>query len=157
MRPGSTDPTRFRPIDYYEAGIARFQEARDLFDTDRLGLALTQAGVAAECVLRAFFPPGEVFDSRHDLAELARRSRLRPRKTDSFIEHDSAVATLRRVWRNSYRYMTEDKINAILRQYPAYSAGKGERRALRAAARDAIEAANVLVRFGVNRWTSHSN
>lgn len=154
MDPKRPAPSRFRPQDYYTAALARLQEARDFHDTARDGLALTQAGVAAECVLRAFFPEGEVFDSRHDLAELARKSRLRPRREEAAMVHDAAVNTLRHVWRNSYRYMTEEKIDTILRRLPEYRKGAGRHRALHRAALEAVEAAGVLVKLGEKKWTS---
>lgn len=72
-------------------------------------------------------------------------------------EHDAAINTLSRVWRNSYRYMTEAKINAILRRLPQYQKSTGHQRALRQASRDAIEAATWLVTLGSNRWNSQSN
>ncbi len=122
-----------------------------LADAGRPGLALYVAGVAAEAALRSRIPPGTVFDGRHDLVRLALTAgyiggtaRTIPRRTER-------LNTFNRLWRNSFRYMSDDKIARILhaaRQFPE-SADRG-RTLVRLAASAAIAEAGHIVQASLS-------
>lgn len=77
----------FKPRDYYEAAHERLSQAELLFDVspegvkdrrgDRYVVVVYLAGVAVECMLRAYrLKESKQFDSRHQLAELFVESKL---------------------------------------------------------------------------------
>jgi len=60
---------------YYRASLERIDDARALYNTERYGMSLYVSGLAAECMLRAFYwRQNPVFDARHDLLHLFKLS-----------------------------------------------------------------------------------
>jgi HEPN domain-containing protein len=126
---------RFDSRDYYRASHERIRQAWTLYnrfdgdDANLHPLALYTAGVAVECMLRAFITRrSREFDSRHDLRDLFIESGILDIKPDSKAyarmgelelqrlkqQLGSAVGYLSRVWNNAYRYASESQLRSHL-------------------------------------------
>ena len=91
----------FDPVSYWHGCKQRLNEAENALNQQQQpGPALTLAGVAAECAIRASMPQGAQFDGRHDMVELLKGLR-RTVPPYLFV----SASRLRLLWRNSYRYM----------------------------------------------------
>jgi len=119
-----------RPEHYYEAAIERMAQARLLYRQDKcFALAMYVAGVAVECMLRAFKGKRtKTLDERHDLQVLFKSSGLlhsdwgpQPK------EVPAAVALTCRLWSNDYRYASEERLRSFLKKDAALRSGiKGD-------------------------------
>ncbi len=112
--PRAGPPEAVRPADYRDAAAARLGEAQRLLDTGSPGMALYLAGVAAECVLRSELPVGLAFDGRHDLRRLASAGLLAANQSAVWHKRNDALHEIGRLWRNSFRYMSDAKIARVL-------------------------------------------
>lgn len=148
---------RFRRQDYFDAATERFGQAMDALSSHKHGLALTLAGVAVECLLRAFREPNVPFNSRHDLMVLADEANFLPKRSQKQKESLSAELTaLRMVWRNNHRYRSEAKLQTWLKELDLmrFQAAKGDKGALKMAAASALENAKIVMAYGVTKWES---
>lgn len=158
---------QFTAEHYYRAANERMIEATLLYERQRWGLAMYVAGLAVECLLRAFRCWRDpVFDSRHDLRLLFRESgimrlhqdRLERRGlsleeiNDAIAEFAAANDVVVRLWRNDYRFAAEAHIRGWLNDIRAYHGIKGD--VLKANARRMLDASETIVDAGVLLWTS---
>jgi HEPN domain-containing protein len=69
---------QFRAEEYFRAGTERMRQARLIHSAgESYALAMYCAGLAVECILRAFrWEKDQSFEGRHDLDNLLRTSRL---------------------------------------------------------------------------------
>jgi len=139
------------PSEYVAAAEARWDEALHLEEQQRYALAIYVAGVAVECMLRAYWPKHEPFDEKHDLRGLAQRSDFYPSPTHpSYDNLADAVQAMVRLWQNRFRYWTDPKLQKEFRA--DYTKAKGNLGALKSACHDVVAAATEIVRFGVVKW-----
>ena len=141
--------------DYLETSGARMETARRLHASSRYSAAIYFAGVAIECLLRAFITRRtSQFDERHDLLQLYNKSQL-----EAFIEPEHqrrAEAWLGEVWsrwKNNYRYASDGRLRSEFRRLGHNRGIKGD--FLKENSRRVVESGYGLWAFGERRW--HSN
>jgi hypothetical protein len=152
---------------YYRAGVERISQAQHLFRSGKgyYALAMYAAGLAVECLLRAYLVRRtRAFESRHDLLLLLKESgildlapeRLRALglSAQQIQEHQKTLAsTVNEVfvlWRNNYRFASEARLLAHLKRMKLYQRAKGD--LLKAKAAELLKAAQRFVDKGVLQW-----
>jgi hypothetical protein len=156
----------FPPDHYFETATERMRQAQFLFHVgESYALSIYVGGVAVECMLRAFKGRRDpTFDERHDLIRLFAASRmidvdpvkLRARHwtEDKIDAHrralQAAVNDVVRLWANNYRYASERRLLAHLKQITGYRKIKGDY--LRALARQFLNSAQTFVDMGAMQW-----
>lgn len=141
--------------DYRWAALARIGAAERLHTDAKYASAIYLAGVAVECILRAYrVRVDPEFDSRHDLRDLLTASGLQdyvPEKRRAEIA--AALGDVWARWRNDYRYASDDRVLRDLRDRGLTLGIKGDQRTqLKENSRRVFEKAHVLVGLGVARW-----
>lgn len=161
----------FGPKEYYHAGIERMADAHRIFRDGRsFALSMYCAGLAVECVLRAFrWSDDPSFEARHDLAALLKASRLLiideeylRRKKKSEEEIQAATRRLRAemnevgiLWHNNLRFASEASLRAFLRRIGRTRRVKGD--PLKKNAGDLVAAAQFVVNRAIVLWKSATN
>jgi HEPN domain-containing protein len=137
---------------YIDAAPERANAAQTLYHDRRYTEAVYLAGVAVECVLRAYAQDGgEAFDARHDLRQLFKAATL-----ERFIganQRKAVSAALGEVWtrwKNNYRYAPEGRMRKEVKRLGLEQGIKGD--ALKETARVVIENALVVVNKGKYQW-----
>ena len=142
----------FRADHYLEAARERVFSAFCLYDSSRYAAAIHFAGVAVECLLRAYrMRKTGTFDERHDLAELMKSSSIAsfiPNKLNQ--EFGAALTTVWRRWKNNYRYASMSRLSTELRDLGLFATIKGD--PLKENARITLSAAQKLINAGVLSW-----
>jgi hypothetical protein len=158
------EPQLLSAEDYFRAALERARDGVAVYERSRHVLAIYTAGVAVECMLRAFWHLHDpTFDARHDLRALLKWSKLlfyseqpetsaeaAARRATQTREVQAAVNQLAAVWNNSLRYMDERKLVALLKKTRLFRA---EKDILKAAAKQVLEAAQLVVNRGYELWT----
>ena len=143
------------------------RQARALFAAGSdYALAMYCAGLAVECMLRAFrWRKDASFDGRHDLEDLLKASDLLAvnenemrRRGQSQESIDEVALTLRAamnevvvLWHNNLRFASEESLRAFLKRIGRLRGVKGD--AVRKNANDLLNAAQTVVDRGVALWT----
>lgn len=152
---------------YFDASVERMSQAQHLYreGKDFYALAMYVAGLAVECLLRAYIVKQKrEFQSRHDLLLLFKEScilDLAPDVlkakglTDKQIEaHQkvlwSSVNDVFILWRNNYRFASEARLLVLLKRMKLYQRAKGN--LLKAKAHDLLKAAEQFIDKGVLQW-----
>jgi HEPN domain len=152
---------------YFQASVERIRQAHRLYREGKgyYALAMYAAGLAVECLLRAYVVKRKrEFESRHDLLLLFKESgilNVDPAKikarglTDEQIEEHqqalwSSVNVVFIVWRNNYRFASEARLLAHLKKMKLYQGKKGD--LLKAKAHDLLKAAQEFIDKGVFQW-----
>jgi hypothetical protein len=153
---------------YYRAALERMSQAHHLYrqGAGNYALAMYAAGLAVECMLRAFLlSRGQrQFESRHNVLLLAKesgvlgvdRAKLKERGlSDDQIEgHEKSLwASVNDVfilWRNSYRFASEARLLAHLKKMKLYEGVRGD--PLKANAFRLLGAAQRFIDKGVLQW-----
>src|SRR5262249_23732459 len=152
-----------RPEHYYRAALERIGQAQHLYHEGRsFALAMYAAGVAVECMLRAFRARKTFeFESRHDLLALFAESGMlrvgqEMLKAQGWSDHDitnhqvtlrTAVNDVYSLWHNNYRYASEERLLAHLKRMKLYQGTKGN--LLKAKSLQLLRAAKLFVDRGV--------
>lgn len=133
---------------YRDAAAERSQDAVELFLAGRCGAAIWVAGVALECLFRAYHRRrSEQLDTGHDLKSLYKASRFADRVSPRHVERmGSSIGLVAASWKNRYRYDPED---AVRRSIGIRNATEFQRRA-----REVVNAVQEIVNHGVKRWPS---
>jgi HEPN domain-containing protein len=128
---------------YFRASVERMSQAQHLYreGAGHFALAMYAAGLAVECLLRAYLVGRKrEFESRHDLLLLFKESgildvnldKLKAKGlTDEQIEaHQkalwSAVNEVFILWRNNYRFASEARLLAYLKKMKLYQKTKAD-------------------------------
>lgn len=157
----------FKPQHYFDAALERIRQAHVLYQTGRsYALAIYTAGLAAECMLRAFKGRQDhVFDEHHDLVKLLHRAasvirtRLseQPGWTDEKLEEsrrdlNAAVNDVYRLWSNDCRFASESRLRSHFGKQPGLRRGiRGD--LLKAIAGRVIGASQRVIAEGEKLWT----
>ena len=100
----------FRPMNRISAAMVRAETAQILFQKKRYSAAIYMAGVAVECVLRAFIENDEKkFSDKHSISSMIRKPAIVP----LLKENDQMslwLDTISNYWDNKYRYADDKKI-----------------------------------------------
>jgi HEPN domain-containing protein len=143
--------------DYRQAALERIGAAQSLFDARLYPECVYFAGVAAECMLRAYRALSDPeFDSRHDLLDLLGASNLEdfvPQKRR--VEVAAALGEIWARWKNDYRYVSAARLSQALRKRGLFDGIRGDQ--LKANARIALENSLGLVSIGEARWAKSSS
>lgn len=144
----------FTAESYRITSLEHMARAQEFHAEGRYFLAHYFAGVAVECLLRAYLLRiSPEFDARHDLYQLARSSRF-----FDFVpyelqrEYGFKFTTLNLRWRSSHRYATEEQWRGYLSGLKADFSLKGER--TKNNSRTALNIAYDIVSLGDNKWRS---
>lgn len=141
----------FRAETYKIAAQEHITVAVELHTSQRFALAHYVAGLAVECMLRAFKSRLDpVLYERHDLDRLARHGRF----FDGASEKRAPVIAARlgevvTRWDNGHRYRSESALRKFLTSRRLF-AGKGD--LLTNSSRRIVNAAVEVVTFGAEQW-----
>ena len=135
---------------YKEAAQEHKTLAVELHAAGRYVMAHYVAGLAVECILRAYqYRLSPIFTGRHDLQALYRDAQfaaiLAPDDEEKII---SALTEIARRWSNSHRYRSERALRLFLRRANLGHTGKF----VRESSRRIVDAAIVIVDQGVLKW-----
>lgn len=144
---------------YFEAARQRRNEARQLYEQANsggvsYGLCLYVAGVATECMLRAFRATiGEPIDDKHDfqrlLSERVAEVMISPKNMKEFA---AAIADVRSKWKNTFRYRTDKYIERELRRIHGNTALKIKGSVIKKMTIDVLASMNFIIEVGEVRW-----
>ena len=151
---------------YYRASLERMRQAQELYRTEaNYALTMYVAGVAVECMLRAYLlKKSTEFESRHDVLLLLQESGMlevdpdilkrKGLSDEGIVNHrrtlHQAVSAVYGLWRNEYRYASESRLLAHLKRRKLYRKAKGDQ--LKANALHLLEAAELFVERGIVQW-----
>jgi HEPN domain-containing protein len=152
---------------YFLASAERLSQAQHLYREGKgqYALAMYAAGLAVECLLRAYMVKRKSeFESRHDLLLLFKESGILdvdPDKLKAKGLDDEQIRIHQQVlrssvnevfilWRNNYRFASEARLLAYLKQLKLYQRVKGD--LLKAKAYDLLQAAQRFIEKGVFQW-----
>lgn len=149
----AANPSEFSANGYLAAALEHQSSLDLLYQRRQYVLAMYVAGLAVECVFRAYIQRRtNEFDSRHNLYELARTSSFVDRVPLSHVaEYTRAVSEVAGRWANSHRYRSSAAMQAYLKRMKLDRGIRGD--ALKENARRIINAANALVELGATLWT----
>ncbi|HEV8377689.1 MAG TPA: hypothetical protein VGQ99_11065 [Tepidisphaeraceae bacterium] len=137
---------------YKQAAQDRSAEIGRLYQIGLYGLAIYVAGVAVECIFRAYrAKKSSEMDARHDLHQLSRggfREVLPPHQLPEF---GTALTALAVRWTNSHRYRSDNDLRLFLKRAELDRTIRGD--FLKENARVAAVAANTIVKIGLSKWT----
>ena len=138
--------------DYIDGASERIGSAYAMYAEDRFADTIYLAGVAVECVLRAFASDeADEFEARHDLHRLMKAATL-----ERFVgekQRQSISAALGEVWvrwKNNYRYVAERRLRSEIKRLQLDRGIKGD--PLKENARVALENGFTIVSKGTFQW-----
>jgi hypothetical protein len=138
--------------DYRNAALERIGDAHELKRLERYPFATYTAGVAVECLLRAFRHPDRDHEAHHDvIAHLAAcdRDRLGER---AWAKLRGPVQTVHLLWLNSFRYLHESRLRKHLNEIKYYERVRRGSDTLKVACIELMDAALAIVTVGDERW-----
>jgi hypothetical protein len=138
--------------DYRNAALERIGDARALRRVERYPFAAYAAGLAAECMLRAFQRQGREHAAHHDVvAHFAAcdRARLGERVRKKLR---GPVQTVHVLWLNNLRYSHEVRLRTHLNDVRYYARVKRGSDTLKVACIELMNAASAIVNVGDERW-----
>ena len=147
-------PRKAAEEDYVEIYRAAAQEhvalALDMHAAGRYVMAHYLAGLAVECLLRAYpFRISPTFSGRHDLQTLYQEAHFDTIVPIEEAENVSiAMTEVVRRWSNSHRYRSERALRLYLQRAIPGQRGKF----VRESSRRIVSAAKVIVDLGVSQW-----
>jgi len=142
----------FGPEVYRTAAEEHLTASHELYKSGRYVLAHYVAGLAVECMLRAYRRrPESTFYERHDLWELARHARFLdvvPAKSTASIT--AALGEVVTRWQNQHRFRSEHSLRSYLLDRKLHLRIKGD--FVKESARRIVNAASDLVTLGAMQW-----
>jgi hypothetical protein len=137
---------------YIEGASERIGAAYAMYASARFVDALYLAGVAVECVLRAYATDeSDEFEARHDLLRLLKTATLERfvgQKKSQTIS--AALGEVWARWKNNYRYASDSRLRTEIKRLQLDRGIKGD--ALKENARVALENALTIVNKGTFQW-----
>lgn len=153
----------FPPEHYFQTATQRLRQAHHIHDEGaKFALAIYVGGLAIECLLRAFKGRRDpTFDERHNLLRLFAASGMLQTDsdklgtkgwTDEQIDShrrslQAAVNEIVRVWGNNYRFASEERLRAHLKQVTGYQKIQGD--SLKEISRRFLSSAQEFINKGV--------
>lgn len=144
-------PREFRAETYAVAAQEHITVAVELHTSQRYALAHYVAGLAVECMLRAFKSRLDpILDERHDLSRLARRGRFFDGASEKRLPVIAArLGEVVTRWDNGHRYRSETALRRFLTRRRLF-AGRGD--LLTNSSRRIVNAAVEVVTYGAQLW-----
>jgi len=138
--------------EYYRAAQDHVGAARLLYDEGRYVLAHYVAGLAVECLFRAYaVRNGEPFDGRHDLRKWLEIARFDEAITPSRLEATSFAYNVVIIqWNSTQRYYSDSFLRAFFRNTQLDRGIKGD--VVKELTRRIIEASLAVVNEGTAQW-----
>jgi hypothetical protein len=127
-------------------------DATQLRRLERYPFAMYAAGVAAECMLRAFRHADREHAAHHDVVahfSVCDRERLGER---AWVKLRGPVQTVHLLWLNNFRYSHEDQLRRYLNDLKYYQRVRKGSDTLKVACIELIDAALAIVTVGDERW-----
>ncbi|MBE0535291.1 MAG: HEPN domain-containing protein [Phycisphaerae bacterium] len=143
----------FNASDYLAAAREHVDSARRLYDIRFYVLAHYVAGLAVECLLRAYRSRvSKTFDERHDLMEIFKKSGFGDIVPDSQRERiGAAIGDVVSRWQNDHRYRSEESLRRYLKKKKLNLKIKGD--FVKENSRRIVNAAWDLVTIGAKAWS----
>lgn len=139
---------------YRDAAIEHITVARELYETGRYVLANYVAGLAVECMLRAYrYRIDPNFDARHDverLFKLAKFNDLVPAADIGALS--AALGDVLAYWSNDHRFLSLAALQKRWADRGLYRGIKGS--VVKELVRRTLNAAERIVATGAARWKS---
>lgn len=147
---------KFTAEAYHEASLEHIDSARELLDQKRFALANYIAGVAVECIFRAYsLRLGGGFDCRHDLKlwyDAAKFDNIVPANRRELISLSEGIICTH--WSNSQRYCSIEFLRAYFKLAGLDRGMRGD--FVKELTRQTVEAAFEIVTLGDRQWKSSS-
>lgn len=127
-------------------------DAHELKRLERYPFAIYAAGIAVECMLRAFRHPDREHAAHHDVVgHLAScdHDRLGDR---AWAKLRGPVQTVHLLWLNNFRYSDEARLRKHLTDLAYYQRVKKGSDTLKVACIELLDAALAIVTIGDERW-----
>jgi hypothetical protein len=138
--------------EYRSAALERMGDANQLKRLERFPFAMYAAGVAVECMLRAFRHPDREHEAHHDVVALfgsCDAARLGDRALKKLR---GPVQTVHLLWLNNFRYLHEQRLRQHLSDIKYYKRVKRGSDTLKVACIELMDAALQIVTLGDERW-----
>jgi hypothetical protein len=153
----ASTPLEFHPDVYLGAAKEHFAKLDDLREGRSWVLLHYVAGLAVECVLRAYKARrDQALDVRHDLQRLAKKGGfwdvVPTRKVEALSR---ALGVLVARWDNRHRYRSEAALRKFITSRKLFPRGRGE--LLEESGRLIMNASVEIVTVGVERWSRQTN
>lgn len=136
---------------YRDAATEHIGLARELHNAGRYVMAHYLAGLAVECMLRAYlYRLSPIFTGRHDLQTLyddAQLDNAVPLEDKQIV--GAALTEVTRRWSNSHRFRSEKALRQFLQRAGLGHSGKF----VRESSRKIVNAATVIVEIGDLKWS----
>ncbi len=146
---------KFTAEAYRQAALEHVATARELYDADlpRYALAHYVAGLAVECMLRAYrHRIDPEFDERHDLRALYKAARFDEIVPPALQEQ---IGTARSIvdsqWQNNHRFCSEEYLRSFFKRGALDRGIRGD--FLKERTRRIVNAAFEIVSTGNKQWT----
>jgi hypothetical protein len=137
---------------YRLASLNRLGAADLLRRQERFSLSMYVAGLAAECMLRAWRHPDRPFDERHDIARLFLACDLDRLGSHARTQLQAPLQTLAALWANGYRYAHDDQVRSHLREFGLDRDVPRKADKLKVKCDDLYDACAQIVTVGEIRW-----
>jgi hypothetical protein len=138
--------------DYRYAALERAGDAVALKTIERYPLAMYSAGVAVECMLRAFRHPDRDHLPHHDVTLHFRGCDMDRLGEPACKQLRGPIQTVHNLWLNNFRYAAEQQVRRYLKQIKYFSRVNKNADPLKAACIELLDAALEIVRIGDGRW-----
>ncbi len=156
----------FRDKEYFQAAAERMRQARGLYSEGRsYALAMYCAGLAVECMLRAYrWRKEPFFEGRHALLKLLKDSGFLALSDQAMREKGynevevirlsaqlrAAASDVATLWNNNLRFASEARLKAFIVSINRHLGKKGD--PCKANALDLVNAAQKIIDRGVLLW-----
>ncbi len=112
---------------YHDAAQEHLVTAQELHEAGNYYLSHYIAGLAVECMLRAFLRAEDKFDADHNLAQLAEKANFYEYIPTHQWEQFAAKFTQMNVrWRSNHRFFAQSEVRRYLRSVGADAGAKGD-------------------------------
>lgn len=146
----------FTKNDYYDASLKRLEDVRYLQKReDSIIFALYCAGVAVECMFRAYIlQESSEFNSKHDLINLFTESKLLSKCT--LEEKKLLTSTVKRIysiWFNNLRYTTDKRMKRIIiNRHTGKRNFKNINKWIKSEFEHIFSDTEYIIKLGVTKW-----
>jgi hypothetical protein len=140
------------PDSYRLAALNRLGAADSLRRAGNYSLGMYVAGVAAECMLRAWHHPDLPFDERHDVVRLFGACDLDRLGDSARRRLRTPLQTIHVLWLNGYRYAHDEQVRSHLHELGLDRDVHRRADSLKVKCNELYDACAEVVTVGVARW-----
>ena len=146
---------KFTAEAYRQAALEHVATGRELYDADppRYVLAHYVAGLAVECMLRAYrYRIDAEFDERHDIRTLYKAARFDEIVPPALQEQiGTARSIIESQWQNNHRFCSEEYLRSFFKRLALDRGIRGD--FLKERTRQIVDASFEIVSLGNKQWT----